>query len=175
VKHWAWGGALLALLWAVGAFALGYERVFMPGELSDFHTSEGFAREAARAFKGSECRACHAWNDATFDNRCIACHPEQEHLIPRHRPENLAKFPALAGFKFTCVACHTEHRGRKAQPKRVTNASCENCHFHKHQADEHEWWKSSDVPTSKPSIVQTSKETCVDCHAQHGEFQLDEK
>lgn len=179
MRHWGWAGVLLAVLWAVGAFALGYEAVYMPGDLSALHTSQGFGREAVgnglRAVASSQCRACHdAWTREMDDN-CIACHPQQKHLIPAHRPKHFQQYPALAKVQLTCASCHREHRGRETQLKQVPNEVCETCHFHKHQPDEHEWWRPANRPTSQPSHVPTlyrSPENCVDCHVQHGDFEL---
>jgi hypothetical protein len=187
MKFWAWAAVLLAALWTLGAFALGYEAVFMPGELSAFHTSEGFAQEAARVVaSGSHCRACHDFGGKDVDNKCIACHPKQAHVIAGHRPERLRQFPRLPQSQLTCFACHAEHRGSAAQLKVVTNETCEKCHFRKHTPDENEGWKKGEtelqpdtqhatLPLSKAKGRNTQHENCISCHVQHADVELKEK
>src|SRR6266850_6271527 len=114
------GGAVLAVVIVASYFA-GLKRVSSPGPVASSHS----AIEA-------RCEQCHDVGKGVADTRCERCHDpsgadrfsQQGHvLFGSGNPHK-----AAAAADMSCVACHTDHRGRASEVKSVDDRDCGQCH-----------------------------------------------
>jgi len=114
------GGAVLAVVIAASYF-VGLKRVSSPGPVASSHS----AIEA-------RCEQCHDVGKGVADTRCERCHDpsgadrlsQQGHvLFGSGNPHK-----AAAAADMSCVACHTDHRGRASEVKSVDDRDCGQCH-----------------------------------------------
>jgi hypothetical protein len=114
------GGAVLALAIAV-AYLAGLKRVSSPGPVSSSHSPIE-----------TRCEQCHTVGHGVADVRCERCHDpggadrftHQGHvLFGSGNPHKAATAPTVA-----CAACHTDHRGRAMEVKRIDDRDCAGCH-----------------------------------------------
>ena len=155
--------SLLAALfggWAEPVRAANVETLLMPGKLSQAHVKQE-----------ESCANCHdRSNVRTQTSLCLDCHKEIAADVLQHQGYHGRMANAAAG---ECHACHTEHKGRRADIMQLNRAqfdhsltdfaldgahlelNCENCH------------KTAVAWRKAPA-------TCVGCHkaddAHHGQF-----
>src|SRR3982074_1966180 len=105
------GGAAIAI--AVAAlYLVGFKRVSSPGPVASSHSPIE-----------ARCEQCHYVGQTLTDVRCERCHDpggadrftHQGHvLLGRGNPKKAAAAPVVS-----CIPCHTDHRGRSLEVKRV--------------------------------------------------------
>jgi hypothetical protein len=113
-------GAALAV--ALGAlYFAGFKRVTSAGPVASSHSPIE-----------ARCEHCHDVGKSVTDVRCERCHDpggSDRYTGPGHvlfgsgNAHKAAAAPAVS-----CVPCHTEHRGRAVEMKRVDDRDCGTCH-----------------------------------------------
>lgn len=100
-RHGRWAAFLVTLLAASAVQANPLEKLLMPGELSDAH-----------ARFEDDCSACHDKADRSRQRaQCLGCHDHADVAADIKQGRGLHGRVARAA---ECKACHTEHKGRKA-------------------------------------------------------------
>jgi hypothetical protein len=114
------GGAALAVAIAV-LYVVGFKRVSSPGPVASSHSPIE-----------ARCEQCHDVGKSVTDVRCERCHDpggadrftHQGHvLLGSGNPHKAAAAPVVS-----CIPCHTDHRGRSIEVKRVDDRDCGSCH-----------------------------------------------
>src|SRR5262249_51203176 len=113
-------GAAIAI--AVAAlYVVGFKRVSSPGPVASSHSPIE-----------ARCEQCHDVGKSVTDVRCERCHDPGGGDRFTHAGHVLFgsgdPHKAAAAEPITCVPCHTDHRGRNVEVKRVDDRDCGSCH-----------------------------------------------
>ena len=113
--------AAIVAVAALGLYLIGQRRIASPGPVSVGHA----------AFE-VRCAQCHDVGRGVADLRCERCHDsqgadrltQQAHVLFGSRNSN----KAAAAPDVACVACHTDHHGRRFELQTVDDRQCGSCH-----------------------------------------------
>jgi len=114
------GGVAIAI--AVAAlYVVGFKRVSSPGPVASSHSPIE-----------ARCEQCHQVGKNVTDVRCERCHDPGGSDRFTHASHVLYgsgdPHKSAAAEPVTCVPCHTDHRGRNIEVKRVDDRDCGSCH-----------------------------------------------
>jgi hypothetical protein len=86
--------------------------MFNPGPLNAQSGAQAIGGARSHAEIGGECRTCHApfWSSDRMADRCLACHNSLT-----ANPQNFHAVMLAQSQEFSCLRCHTDHRGENAE------------------------------------------------------------
>lgn len=136
-------------------------KLLAPGPLMEGH----------KELEGSRCLECHVAGGGIPDSQCLNCHKDIKKFV-----DHKIGFHGMA--TKTCIACHTDHKGRDFDSVAVDTKSfnhdttgyklegkhadlkCTECHVEKRSKNA----KSPNIPRPNDARYFGLKVTCVSCH-----------
>ena len=142
---------LAAILASASVFAVGFEKLVMPGRVIEGHAEvEG------------ECGECHDVDtEAAIARLCTSCH-EEIGEDRRNRSGFHGRFPPSRDNE--CVVCHTDHEGRDADIVKIGSGIFDHSFTDFPLVDAHLEASCDDCHTQDEAFRDAAR-SCIGCHA----------